>query len=225
MKHRENNEIDDHELGPYIADSVRLAEEIGRQDSSAVRMLENDEDDEDETPQEEQKEKNEEDLKVRLDDCKEYGEQGQQQEVRHSEPSDEDKNSDLIVDEEEKIAIKLRRNANLSGKTFYFCLFLVVLIQIFDYPSFTVSSKSDEVVSGLHHLQDVESNSTKEVTSSLKGEDAANENPLHLKIVCDLCPMTFNRWSLLYVHRCAHTGETPIFKCSVCTVEFSSIEG
>jgi len=92
-----------------------------------------------------------------------------------------------------------------------------------------VSSKSDEVA-GLHFLPGVESSSTK-VQSSTKevstpgGEDAANENPLQLKILCDFCPMTFNRWSLFYVHRCAHTGETPIFKCSVCTIEFSSIEG
>jgi len=124
MKHRENNEIDDHDLGPYIADSVRLAEEIGRQDSSAVRMLENDEDDEYDIPPGGLKEENEQDLEVRPDNGLDYEEQEQQT----REPSDEDKNGDLIVEEEEKIASQLQSNANLTGNTLlYLNLTIVVL--------------------------------------------------------------------------------------------------
>ena len=123
MKHRENNEIDDHDLGPYIADSVRLAEEIGRQDSSAVRMLENDEDDDyDFPPGGLKSEENE--LEVRPDNGLDYEEQEQQT----REPSDEDKNGDLIVEEEEKIASQLQSNANLTGNTLlYLNLTIVVL--------------------------------------------------------------------------------------------------
>ena len=55
--------------------------------------------------------------------------------------------------------------------------------------------------------------------------DSANGSDQDLEIECDFCPLTFNRWSLFYVHRCTHTGQIPIFTCSVCTIEFSSVDG
>lgn len=31
--------------------------------------------------------------------------------------------------------------------------------------------------------------------------------------------------SAFYIHRCTHTGETPVIPCSVCEMEFPNIKG
>jgi len=44
-------------------------------------------------------------------------------------------------------------------------------------------------------------------------------------IECDYCPMKYHKWSAFYVHRCSHTGETPVLPCGVCDMEFPNIKG
>ena len=116
IKHRENNEINDEELAPYIADSIRLAEEIGRQDSSAVRMLEGDADEEDSfdvPPEEPNSRREQENTDIQSNFSSEFA---KGQEPNQYEHGDEEKNGDLIIEEEKKIAIQLQSNANLTGK-------------------------------------------------------------------------------------------------------------
>lgn len=44
-------------------------------------------------------------------------------------------------------------------------------------------------------------------------------------IQCDFCPMKYHKWSAFYVHRCTHTGETPVIPCGICEMEFPNIKG
>lgn len=44
-------------------------------------------------------------------------------------------------------------------------------------------------------------------------------------IQCDFCPMKYHKWSAFYVHRCTHTGETPVIPCGICEMEFPNIRG
>ena len=48
LRHRENNEIDDNQLTPLLAESVRLADEITKAESSAVQVIEEGDDNFDE---------------------------------------------------------------------------------------------------------------------------------------------------------------------------------
>lgn len=44
-------------------------------------------------------------------------------------------------------------------------------------------------------------------------------------IQCDFCPMKYHKWSAFYIHRCTHTGETPVIPCGICEMEFPNIKG
>ena len=63
-------------------------------------------------------------------------------------------------------------------------------------------------------------------------KDAANKDPnapkhrMNYQIIeCDFCPMKYHKWSAFYVHRCSHTGETPVLPCGICEMEFPNIKG
>jgi hypothetical protein len=95
MKHRDNNEIGDNEVAPMIADSIRLADEIGVLNKKSIN-LENDE--EEQEPRQ--------DLEKEEAICAE-----------NDVPADveEEENADLMEDEEAKIALKLKNKAKLAG--------------------------------------------------------------------------------------------------------------
>ena len=64
---------------------------------------------------------------------------------------------------------------------------------------------------------------------SKTGEKDSKDKPKHRMnyqiIECDYCPMKYHKWSAFYVHRCTHTGETPVLPCGVCDMEFPNIKG
>lgn len=93
IKHRDNNEIGDNEVAPMIADSIRLADEIGILNKKSIQE-ENDE--EEQEPQ--QNPENEEPISAENDVAVE-----------------EEDNAELMEDEEEKIALKLKSKAKLAG--------------------------------------------------------------------------------------------------------------
>ena len=65
--------------------------------------------------------------------------------------------------------------------------------------------------------------SDSEVTS--RKSEPPSLNRMKEIIKCDFCPMTFQKWSAFYIHRCSHTGEDPVFPCGICDLEFPDIKG
>ncbi len=92
LKHKENSELDEDEIAPMIAESLRLADEIGMRDRKSVRVL----DEEELEPQEEG-----------LVESKE----AEYEELT----AEEDEHAELNPDEEEKIALKLKNKTKLEG--------------------------------------------------------------------------------------------------------------
>lgn len=95
LKHRDNNEIGDNEVAPMIADSIRLADEIGVLNKTAIH-LENDEEEQEpkQDPEKEESISAENDVTADVE---------------------EEENADLMEDEEAKIALKLKSKAKLAG--------------------------------------------------------------------------------------------------------------
>ena len=104
LRHRENKEIDDNELTPILAESVRRAEEINKQDHTPVQVLEEDGDDNDDEAAVEEAEEPEEQL--------EETEELQELEEELNPDEDDDENGDLVAEEENKIALKLQNKTN-----------------------------------------------------------------------------------------------------------------
>lgn len=93
LKHKENSELDENEIAPMIAESLRLADEIGMRDRKSVRVL----DEEELEPQEE-------------------GPEVESKEAEYEElTAEEDEHAELNPDEEEKIALKLKNKTKLEG--------------------------------------------------------------------------------------------------------------
>lgn len=210
MKHCEHNEIGDNEIAPMIADSLRLADEIGILNKKTISVVEGEE----------------------LQRKKELEEKEHQNAEKDVTPeAEEDENAELMADEEAKIALKLKDKTKVAGSS-------------------ETNVSSDEKVDKNQieggndtakedEAEEVKGKVTKKKDStnvSLKGKQnlpAAQKEKTppkpranyHYQVIeCDFCPMRYHKWSAFYIHRCTHTGETPVIPCSVCEMEFPNIK-
>ena len=140
MRHRENNEIDDSQLTPLLAESVRLADEITKAESSAVRVIEEGDDtfDEDnlmadEEELEEPEELGEPEEPEEMEEPDEMEDPEELEELEEPEEDEEPKHFKQEVDEADdiygeangvppvevksaKIAIKFKKKSKPAGK-------------------------------------------------------------------------------------------------------------
>ncbi|KAI9561134.1 hypothetical protein GHT06_012090 [Daphnia sinensis] len=210
MKHCEHNEIGDSEVAPMIADSLRLADEIGILNKKTINVVEGEEQERKKGPEQSEPQNAEKDATPDAED---------------------DENAELMEDEEAKIALKLKDKTKVAGSS-----------------ETNVSSDekvdSNQIEGGNDTVKEDEAEEVKgKVTKkrdsaniSLKGKQnlpaTQKEKTIpkpranyHYQVIeCDFCPMRYHKWSAFYIHRCTHTGETPVIPCSVCEREFPNIK-
>lgn len=219
LKHLEKKEIDDVQLAPMIAESQRLADEIAKEERKSVRVLE-DEDEAMDDPVQPEKAAAQVEAESSV----------QEEELEELVEEEEDENGELIEDEEARIALKLQGQAGIAGSsksgmgTHFLC--------------------ADDKMEGEEDLLEEEEEvppeegkaARKRAAISAKGKKGpavpANTktepqlNKVKYQVIeCDFCPMKYHKWSAFYVHRCSHTGESPVFPCGVCSLEFPNIKG
>ncbi|XP_046461484.1 zinc finger protein 62 homolog [Daphnia pulex] len=218
LKHRDNNEIGDNEVAPMIADSIRLADEIGVLNKTAIH-LENDEEEQEpkQDPEKEEAISAENDVTADVE---------------------EEENADLMEDEEAKIALKLKSKAKLAGSS---KTNVCSDEKVDSDPSFDDGEGGDVSVNEAEvaEFEDVKGKTNRKRDSAnpkaskekvaargkKKKEPKARKANYHYQVIeCDFCPMRYHKWSAFYIHRCTHTGETPVIPCSVCEMEFPNIK-
>jgi len=230
LRHRENNEIDDDELTPILAESVRLAEEITNQETSAVRIIEEmDEDDNDEEDME--MHGDDEDVEAEAEDEEEEEAEDNDEEELKQEFEEEQPEEQVEGYEEQKITTKRKSKAKSAGSS-----------QLQSQSSgmgvhFLCADDKSSLVSGTEEDSKEAAKPpmlTKKPTP-VRGKSKNNKTnketagqPKHRMnyqiIECDFCPMKYHKWSAFYVHRCSHTGETPVLPCGICELEFPNIK-
>merc|ERR1712071_395709 len=111
LRHRENNEIDDDELTPILAESVRLAEEITNQETSAVRIIE--EIDEEDM----EMHGDDEDVEAEAEDEEEEEAEDNDEEELKQEFEEEQPEEQVEGYEEQKITTKKKSKAKSAGSS------------------------------------------------------------------------------------------------------------
>jgi len=258
LRHRENNEIDDSQLTPLLAESVRLADEITKAESSAVRVIEEGDDtfDEDnlmadEEELEEPEELGEPEEPEEMEEPDEMEDPEELEELEEPEEDEEPKHFKQEVDEADdiygeangvppvevksaKIAIKFKKKSKPAGGSRSSVGVHFLCTDDSKTPAATVSRNADDAEDDKDKVKPLVLKRPTPVKSRAKkkdAKDAAGKDPnapkhrMNYQIIeCDFCPMKYHKWSAFYVHRCSHTGETPVLPCGICELEFPNIK-